>query len=90
MCAINTCEHEQKVQIIRPCIKSRGQELIHQKYKASESTIRHNPKEEKKKLTITKKKKKKTYANITQGCETMINDNKEDLRQERCYLSLIG
>jgi protoporphyrinogen oxidase len=28
-------------------------------------------------------KKRKPYATITQGCETMVNDNKEDLRQKK-------
>ncbi len=31
--------------------------------------------------------RKKPYANSTHGYEMMINDNKEDLRQESCHLS---
>jgi hypothetical protein len=34
-------------------------------------------------------RKRKTYANMTQGCEMMINDNKEDLRQESYRLPQI-
>ncbi len=34
-------------------------------------------------------RKKKPYANMTQGCEMMINDNKEDLRQKSYCLPQI-
>jgi hypothetical protein len=34
-------------------------------------------------------KKRKHYANIIQGCETTVNDNKEDLRQKSCCLPQI-
>jgi hypothetical protein len=42
-----------------------------------ESMSRHNLKERKKKPTI---KERKSNANMTQGYEMIINDNKEDLR----------
>jgi len=42
------------------------------------------------KLIIKKRKRKrKPYANIIQGCKMLINNNKEDLRQENCCLSQI-
>ncbi len=36
-----------------------------------------------------KNKEKKSYANMIQGYEMTINDNKEDLRQENYHLSQI-
>jgi hypothetical protein len=72
------------------CKKNQGREPIHQKYKANESTSRHNPKKKNESKQSTKNKEKKPYANRTQGYKIMINNNKEDLRQESCRLPQIG
>jgi hypothetical protein len=37
-----------------------------------------------------KNKEKKPYANMTQSYKMMINNNKENLRQESCHPSQIG
>jgi hypothetical protein len=58
--------------------KIQGWESVHQKYKANESTSRHIPKKKQKQTINTNKVK--SYANMINGYELMINDNKEDLR----------
>jgi len=57
-----------------------------QKYKAKERRSKNNLKK-KMKANNQQKIRKKPYANSTHGYEMMINDNKEDLRQESCHLS---
>jgi hypothetical protein len=65
---------------------------IHQKYKPKESTGRHNLRKNKSEQFL--KKRKKSYVNRTLGCEMMVNmmvnNNKEDLRQESYCLPQVG
>ncbi len=70
------------------CIKNQGRKPIHQKYKTNESTNRHNPKKNESKQST--KNKENSHENRIHGYEMMINDNNEDLRQERCRLPQIG
>jgi hypothetical protein len=72
--------------------KNQRQEPIDQKYKANESTSKHNPKRGKKTEANNqwKIRKKKPYANKTQGYKMMINDNKEDLRWKNSHLPQIN
>ncbi len=72
-----------------PIYKNQWQEPIHQKYKANESTSRHNPKKKNENQQSMKNRDKKLYANMTQGYEMLINDNKEKPRWKNCCLSQI-
>jgi hypothetical protein len=69
---------------------NQGRESIQQKYKAKESTRRHNAKKKTKANNQRKIRKRKLYANMTQGYEMMINDNKKGLRWKKNCVAQIG
>jgi hypothetical protein len=60
-----------------PVYKTQQWQPIHQKYKANESTSKHNPKKKNESQQSRKIRKINSYASMIQGYEMIINDNKD-------------